>query len=866
MDIQAIKGNTNIFQIAEELGITIDKNTKRACCPFHDDKTPSLQFSEEKQIATCFSSNCTAGTMDVIELVKRKNNWDLPQTLTFLNEKLGNQSNSEAILISKNLISDEERILLLTQLFEMFERGFLASKPAKDYAVSRKLNHKLLQIGYNSGTFHHTVNVNMTKDKQTELIGKYEQLGLLKKTNSGYSVFGKGCLVFPLKNKKNQIVSFYFREIDDTKPNKHYYLKNRFGLYPNYPPAETQRLILTECIIDAITLKQSLSNDYTILANYGTEGGKEQTEAVGQLNHLEEVIIFFDGDEAGTKGALKVAEDLHAKNETVWVEQGRNVKINIVQTPENEDVNSLLQGHEPEIFTHLIESAAPFFVSKETVKPNLKKTKQVQPKESPQLTLTLKGNLLKAEESLKVTIEAINLNTGRKLRDKVELYEYKQVDRFIKTVSEKLGVPDHVADDCIHAFIDELEQRRDEMKQNSKNMSQTENTLTPLELEECIKFGKRKNLITSLNDLIGKSGIIGEEKNRLFLFGIASSHKMKKTLHVVVQGSSGSGKTHLIKKIADLMPQERVKRFTRISEKSFYNYGEYDLVNRLIVLEDYDGMKEEAEFALRELQSNEKLISSTSKKDEITGEMRSGENVVRGPIASMVATTHGEMYHDNETRVFFISIDETAEQTQKIIDFKNQLSAGEINQAEQEQATAFVQKYVSSLQAQEVKNTWIKYIDLPVHPDQKRRLHSLFQAFCEQITLIHQHQRQRDEQNRIITEKQDIELAVDLMFESIVLKVDELNGRLRDFYESVKEYIEPKGKDYEFTRFEIRQFTKLGNTKVHENLHQLEEMEYIQKVHSSKHNTHSYKVIYWDNQQALREKIKQAINEQLSKI
>jgi DNA primase len=352
----------------------------------------------------------------------------------------------------------------------------------------------------------------------------------------------------------------------------------------------------------------------------------------------------------------------------------------------------------------------------------------------------------------------------------------------------------------------------------------------------------------------------------LFLFGIASSHKMKKTLHVVVQGSSGSGKTHLIKKIADLMPQERVKRFTRISEKSFYNYGEYDLVNRLIVLEDYDGMKEEAEFALRELQSNEKLISSTSKKDEITGEMRSGENVVRGPIASMVATTHGEMYHDNETRVFFISIDETEAQTQKIIHYKNQLSAGEINQHEQQQAMAFVQKYVSSLQAQEVKNTWIKYIDLPVHPDQKRRLHSLFQAFCEQITLIHQHQRQRDEQNRIITEKQDIELAVDLMFESIVLKVDELNGRLRDFYENVKAYIEPKGKDYEFTRFEIRQFTKLGNTKVHENLHQLEEMEYIQKVHSFKHNTHSYKVIYWDNQHALREKIKQAINEQLSKI
>ncbi|MBL4861493.1 MAG: hypothetical protein JKY09_00535, partial [Crocinitomicaceae bacterium] len=78
MNIPDLKSSVNILQIAEELSIQIDKKTKRACCPFHDDKTPSLQFSHEKQIATCFSSKCSAGTMDVVELVKRKNNWELP--------------------------------------------------------------------------------------------------------------------------------------------------------------------------------------------------------------------------------------------------------------------------------------------------------------------------------------------------------------------------------------------------------------------------------------------------------------------------------------------------------------------------------------------------------------------------------------------------------------------------------------------------------------------------------------------------------------------------------------------------------------------------------------------------------------------
>jgi len=367
-----------------------------------------------------------------------------------------------------------------------------------------------------------------------------------------------------------------------------------------------------------------------------------------------------------------------------------------------------------------------------------------------------------------------------------------------------------------------------------------------------------------LNHFIGQSGIVGEEKNRLFLFCIASSHRMKKTLNVVVQGSSGSGKTHLIKKVSDLMPQQRVKRFTRITEKSFYNYGEFDLVNRLIVLEDYDGMKEEAEFALRELQSNEQLISSTSKKDELTGEIKSGENIVRGPIASMVATTQGEMYHDNSTRVFFIIVDESKAQTKAIIEFKNKLSAGEIDKQEQENKILFVQNFIQSLQPLEVKNTWLKHIDLPVNLDQKRRLHSLFEAFCEQVTLIHQHGRKRDEKGRVITEKRDVETAIELMFESIVLKVDELNGRLRDFYEKVKEYVEPKGKEYEFTRLEIRQYTQKSASQIRRDLEELQEMEYIQKLHSSKHNTFVYKITYWNSLEALRKKLKATLNKQLS--
>ncbi len=868
MEISTLKSRLNLLEVAAHLGITIDKKTLRACCPFHSDKTPSLQFSKEKQIATCFSSNCTAGTMDVIELVKRKNNWTHAETLNYLTQEVegAKTTNNIETVALESTISSEERILLLTRLFETFERAFLSSKPAKDYAESRGLVHKNTPIGYNTGTFQHSVN--LPKGKEQELLAKYEELGLIKKTATGYNVFGKMCLVFPLRNEQNKIVSLYFRSIVENNALKHFYLKDRQGLYPKYPPKATQKIIICESIIDAVSLKQAVDDRYFILANYGTEGGKEQAEAIHNLENLQEISIFFDGDQAGIKGADKLATELQ-KQATFC---NLPLAITIVSTPQNEDVNSLLTSHEPAVLEHLLHSASSFFLSAEKKKevaevqsPVASKTSSF-PSAISTLQIQLKGGLLRNEESLKVTLEITHNETQKKIRDRVELYEYKQVERLIKLISDKLQVAEVEAEDSVYSFITELEMKRDAQKAKKQQEQEINTILSTHELQECIKFGKQANLLQKINALIGKSGIVGEEKNRLFLFAIASSFQMSKTLHVVVQGSSGSGKTHLIKKIADLMPPESVKRFTRITEKSFYNYGEYDLKNTLIVLEDYDGMKEEAEFALRELQSNEILISSTSRKDETTGEIKSGENKVRGPIASMVATTNGELYHDNSTRVFFITIDETKEQTQQIIAFKNKLAAGEIDCDAQSQIIKNIQNFMRSLESLPVKNTWIKHIDLPVNLEQKRRLHGLFEAFCEQITLLNQHQRKRDEKNRLITEKQDVEQAIDLMFESIVLKVDELNGRLRDFYEKVKEFVLKKGKEYEFEQREIRQHLNLSKTHTFRNLTELLELEYIQKTYSSQRNTHHYKISYWDDLSLLRNKIKQNIENQINSI
>ncbi|MBK7696905.1 MAG: hypothetical protein IPI30_22105 [Saprospiraceae bacterium] len=117
-----------------------------------------------------------------------------------------------------------------------------------------------------------------------------------------------------------------------------------------------------------------------------------------------------------------------------------------------------------------------------------------------------------------------------------------------------------------------------------------------------------------------------------------------------------------------------------MTESSFYNYGEYDLVNRFLCFEDIDGLKEEALLALRELMSNDILISSTSQKFD-DGNIRSTERTVRGPIASIACTTRGDYYEDNISRSFVIAVDESREQTQRIINYQNQKYAGQIQRA-----------------------------------------------------------------------------------------------------------------------------------------------------------------------------------------
>lgn len=765
MEISEIKAQLQLAAVLQHYNLQPKNNM--LLCPFHEDKHASLGVNLEKNYYNCHACGKTG---DVIQFVQDYEKLTKHEAIKKCTEFVQNtmykveQTKPLNPQISKSL-NETVRISFLEKVFLSFRKGIFNSNPAKEYAQSRTLDIEKLPIGFNSGQLHHG------ERKDEELIKNLLEVGLLSEggVNSrtggqAYRTFAIKSLVFPLRNKENQIVSFYFRSIYNNENSKHFYLKERQGIYPNYPHPDTKKLILTEAIIDCASLLQiePIAKSYSLLACYGTNGlTEEHIKSIENLQQLEEIIFFFDGDKVGNQAINKYTEELKTINQ--------KLKISKVETLENEDVNSLLQGHTEALLINLIE-----------------KRQEVR------------GN---------------NQSFSFQLKKEIEKTSEESKTHHSKLITH-------------HSEIDFLQQ---------------------------------PNLLKELNKLIEKSGIVGEENSRLLLFIIASSYKTKQPLHAIVQGSSGSGKTHLISKIADLMPQEDVLRFTRITESSLYNWGEYDLVNKLIIIEDLDGLKEEALFAMRELISNQRLSSSVSIKDK-KGNIKSTKKEVKGVFSSLSATTKGEIYEDNMSRSFLLAVDESKTQTDKIIEYQNQRIAGTIDPSQQQKAISLLQNVVRHLQDKEVQNPYATQIQLPENVQKKRRLNEMFQSIIKQITIINQYQR-RTQNNRIVTEISDIENAVEILFESIILKIDELDGSLRQFFEKLK----TKFKDREFTRFEAMEATGFKKTQLQYYINQLVQLEYLKQFgHGNK--GYKYKIFYFDDIQSVRKKLKEHFINQIKNL
>jgi len=888
MEITEIKSKLTLKEVLNHYGLQPDKH-ERLHCPFHPDKTPSLQLYWKTHTAYCFSASCkTHGkSLDVIDFVMHKENCTKAEAIKkaelMVNGQLPIINESNKISSADHSALTIPRTQLLQNMFAYFKNAVHNSKPAQEYIKGRGLDATKIEVGYNTAQFHHG------SRKEETLINNCVAVGLLSPWGTGrtgeqaYKPFGKYCICFAMRDRGKQITGLYFRSTVNEDTAKHYYLKESTGLYPGYPDPDTEKLIIAESIIDTASLLQieAINKGYTLLAAYGTNRlNGEMKAAISDLKQLKEIIFAFDSDQAGDRAIAKYAKELKALMP--------GVNFSKLELP-NKDINETLQAHSEEIFLHLLETRANVFLStdfqlkekNQYPEPPLKPTVQVEPNTelnttnpnkityaTETATYYILGGLPRQLDHLKVMLGVEN-KQGFKSRNKVDLYEDRQVEKLCKEVSEKLRIRKDLMEKDIYRLTELAETFRESQQIDASAGPAADRPaqhfFTLKERTELESFLKKPKVIRRLNETLGKTGMVGEERNRIFLMLIAISYKMKDPLHSLIQGSSGSGKTKIVRQVSDCIPQESVTRFTRISDKALYNYPKNYFTNRLLIVEDVDGLSEDAEMAFRELQSSGELRSSVSIKLE-NGSITGGEKVVSGPIASMSCTTRGEVYEDNMSRVFLIAVDESTGQTKRIIAYQNQKASGKIDSKEEQKAKTFIQNLIRIIEAKEVINPYAEKIQLPEEAHKIRRLNDLFQNFIKMVTLINQYQRRRASAgNQLIAEIEDVETAIEIMFESIVLKVDELDGSLRQFYEQLKGFVEKKSKEYEFNRFEVREATGSGKTQQHHYLTRLVELEYIQQ-NGFANRGFRYKIVHWDNYKTLRDRIKNNLKEQIEKL
>jgi len=477
----------------------------------------------------------------------------------------------------------------------------------------------------------------------------------------------------------------------------------------------------------------------------------------------------------------------------------------------------------------------------------------------------LKTNKL---ESLRVTISIQKPKQYNVVRQSIDLYNDNQIEKLVRKVAERLEIGTSVVRRTLQELTKELENYRFLLLDKETELHKPYfKELSATEIKQAETFLKRNDLLLKTNELIGKSGVIGEERNRQTMFLIFTSRKTNNPLHCISLGSSGTGKTHLQSKVSELIPQEDKVEITVLSANAFYYFNRTELQHKLILIEDLDGA-ESVLYPLRELQTKKRITKTVVHKDA-KGTTRTIHLTVEGPVSVAGCTTQEHIYEDNSNRSFLLYIDESAEQDKKIMDYQRLISAGKLNEQEQIEAKNLLQNVQRVLKPIKVINPYAEYLELPQSVFKPRRTNAHYLQFIEAITFYKQYQREKQYdkdtgEEYIETEIEDIQEANELIIDVLLRKSDTLTGACRNHLERLKNYL-IKNNQTTFTNAEIRRRLRIKETTLRRYNAQLLSENYIRRI-KVKSKSYCFEIVDLGEYANLKKQINKALQDCIDRI
>ncbi len=334
-----------------------------ACCPFHNEKTPSFSVSQEKQFYHCFGCGAHGNAIDfVMEYERLEFVEAIEELASFLGLDVPREQRSGGYSTQPRANTEQKRNLydMMGSIAQFYQNQLKAasSKVAIDYLKERGLSGEIVQkfgIGYVADEWDLVrKNFGQQKDTQDMLVAG----GMLIENDKGnrYDRF-RGRVMFPIRDRRGRVIGFGGRVLGDGTPK---YLnspetpifhkgKELYGLYEVMQAyREPPQVLVVEGYMDVVALAQ-YGVDYSV-ASLGTSTTGDHIQLL--FRQTNTVVCCYDGDRAGKEAAWRALE-----NALQYLKTGNTLKFLFL--PDGEDPDSYIRKHGKEAFEQQVQQATP---------------------------------------------------------------------------------------------------------------------------------------------------------------------------------------------------------------------------------------------------------------------------------------------------------------------------------------------------------------------------------------------------------------------------------------------------------------------------------------------------------------------------
>ncbi|WP_345829021.1 DNA primase [Erwinia sp. HDF1-3R] len=330
-----------------------------ACCPFHNEKTPSFTVNGEKQFYHCFGCGAHGNAVDFLMNYDRLEFVEsIEELATLYGLEIPYESGSGPSQLERH--QRQSLYQLMTGLNEFYRQSLTQSHAAgaRDYLAGRGLSDEVIghfSIGFAPAGWDNALKrFGRNEDDRQSLI----DAGMLVTNDQGrsYDRFRER-IMFPIHDKRGRVIGFGGRVVGDAlpkylnSPETDIFHKGRqlYGLYEahkNHP--EPAKLLVVEGYMDVVALAQ-FGIDYAV-ASLGTSTTPEHIQLL--FRSTDNVICCYDGDRAGREAAWRALETA-----LPYMNDGRQLRFMFL--PEGEDPDTLVRKEGKEAFEARMEQATP---------------------------------------------------------------------------------------------------------------------------------------------------------------------------------------------------------------------------------------------------------------------------------------------------------------------------------------------------------------------------------------------------------------------------------------------------------------------------------------------------------------------------